>query len=182
MHHRGVAGPTFAFWYRDFSSEHAERLERHVRALGAAGFRRLDPPPRPGKRAGLPFHVEFATRLRGEQTGLLGLSVHARDAFPAWTHPAWEAALGFVPRFELGGYCMAKGDADSEALRELAERIADDLGGWVITLADLHTLPDHPERADVDRVIEVVARLGTYEERHWAIPASVGRGRWWVGK
>ena len=195
-----MAGPTFSFWYERFEPASCAQLEAVLRQLGPA--LRVGPGTRGGTRRDLPFHAEFempAHRRRGgwqvERTGTLGVSVERNPrAFPLFSHSAFERALGGVPSVELAGYCMANGEADRDALRRVAEAAADAFGGWVVLLADLHSLPDLPPSVSLlDRgVHEVVARelledatqpepICVAEERWWAVDARLDPS-WWVRK
>jgi hypothetical protein len=153
-----MAGPTFRFWLAEFSDADIARLEAVLRK-GASSYRRLDAAARPGKTQRYAIHAEFS--MPG--TALMGLSVsrwRAVDLYPAYVCDAFTAAVGFVPLVEVGGYCMGKGDADWDALREVSGRVADAIGGWVVEETRGTEFPGLPADLGIfdDGVREVVAR------------------------
>jgi hypothetical protein len=63
--------------------------------------------------------------------------------------------LGGVPSVQVEGYAMANGTADWEALRDLAEAVAQAHGGWVVMHKHLPTPPVEAQREMLWRDLEV---------------------------
>jgi len=113
-----VAGPTFAFLYLPSAVPTLAVLARALHGLGltvraaAGGELALS-----GAGLGSLF-VGVAPTPR-----FVGVSMAEREALVS--------ALGDVPSHEICGYAMAKGARDWEALRRIAERVAERFGGLV---------------------------------------------------
>ncbi|MEZ4448310.1 MAG: hypothetical protein R3B09_02440 [Nannocystaceae bacterium] len=110
-----MAGPTFTFLYRPRDAPTLDTLARALHGL------RLD------VRVGA---TELA--LHGDGVGSLFVGVGPSPAFTAISDAEAEAlalTLGGIPSVEVHGYAMANGAADWAALRRIAVRIADRLGG-----------------------------------------------------
>lgn len=186
-----MAGPTFGFWYTDFSAAMCTRLGSILREV-AEVVQIHDGGSRGRQRTSKLFDAELyvaSKRLRGRRydeamTGTIGIYVdrHREDYHPKFVRDALVRELGAVPSFELGGYCMAKQDNDWDALRLLAERITAAFGGWVLEQGQGLALPSvMDESAFLDgRVREIVARdpQRWREERYWLLDARMNASQW----
>jgi hypothetical protein len=176
-----MAGPTFCIRYGEFTPEMCERLATMLARISKPFYRRAIGDRARGRLFEAELYVE-SRHLRGSgyretSTGTIGVTVHRhrkayRDGF---VDAAFQASLGLVPRVELAGYCMAKGYEDWDALRLIAEQVADAFGGWVIEHVFGIEIPSLPMGLTLldPGVVEVVARdaTGMREERYWAFDA-----------
>lgn len=198
-----MGGPTFSFWYAEFTDASCARLAAIASSLARSFHERARQPARRDRRV---FDAELVIETPAiAASGTIGLFVdrRANDCYPAFVQAAFEAELGFVPLFELGGYCMANQPGDWDALRLLAQHVVAAFGGLIVSPAQGTALPDLPRGVSLldPAVREIVARdearyfgamasdldyVRRYRdcvpvERYWVIDAAVAPTAW-VGK
>jgi hypothetical protein len=151
-----MAGPTFGFWYADFTAEMWGQLEVTLREQ-AASYRRL---PVLARGAGLRKRIHAAELTVGA-SGLIGVSLYrCHEMFAAYERRAFQQELGFVPAFEVEGYAGAKQPEDYQGLKFVAHQLATRFGGWVVLPSSNRGIPSLPPRASLldEGVHEVIAR------------------------